>query len=61
MIARLQEALGDVATLVVVTLSMVALAYLVARFVEAPLSGRMRTGLNNALDQIRNEPEPVQR
>jgi peptidoglycan/LPS O-acetylase OafA/YrhL len=61
MIARLQEALGDVATLVVVTLSMVALAYLVAKFVEAPLSGRMRTGLNNALDQIRNEPEPVQR
>jgi peptidoglycan/LPS O-acetylase OafA/YrhL len=61
MIDRLREFLTNEQTLVAVTAAMVALSYVVARFVEAPASARMRSSLNRALHQIRNEPQTAQR
>lgn len=53
MIDQVRRTLGPTATLIVVTLSMIALSYLVARFIEAPGAKRMRTALNRALVDMR--------
>jgi len=55
MIDRLRESFTPWQTLGIVVASMIALAWFVARFIEAPLSKSVRGALNHALQQMRSE------
>jgi len=44
-------------TLAITSASMILLAWLVAHFIETPLSRRVRAGLNHSLHQMRSETE----
>jgi peptidoglycan/LPS O-acetylase OafA/YrhL len=55
MIDRLRESFTPWETLGIVVASMIALAWFVARFIEAPLSKSVRGALNHALQQMRSE------
>jgi peptidoglycan/LPS O-acetylase OafA/YrhL len=55
MIDRLRESFTPWETLGIVVSSMIALAWFVARFIEAPLSKSVRGALNHALQQMRSE------
>ena len=59
MIDQLRLALTPWENLAVTTATMILLAWGVARFVEAPLSKRVRTALNHSLHQMRSETERV--
>jgi peptidoglycan/LPS O-acetylase OafA/YrhL len=57
MIDQLRLTLTPWQNLAVTTTAMILLAWIVARFIEAPLSKRVRAALNHSLHQMRSETE----